>query len=115
MHPAVNALARRGDGCWVGEMFDGVGFLGALAAAGCAPAGRRVYVAGSGGVGRSIGHALAGAGVEALTLHDVDPERAQTLARDIFRRYPAVHVAIAAAVPGETDLVAIARFFGLLT
>lgn len=62
---AVNTLTRR-DGVWEGESTDAEGVVGALAARGIDPRGRRAAVFGCGGAGRAaaLGLAQAGATVE---------------------------------------------------
>ena len=76
----ANALRRHPDGGFEGEMFDGIGFVAALRAAGEDPAGKRVLVVGAGGVGSAIAAALLREGPARLALVDVARERAQALA-----------------------------------
>lgn len=76
---AVNTMRRNPDGSWHGDMCDGLGFVEALRAQGCAPAGRRALLVGAGGAGTAIAHALVLAGVASLALHDADPVRRDTL------------------------------------
>src|SRR5438067_5306459 len=64
----VNTVVRRGD-LLIGESTDGAGFVDALRAdRGFDPAGRRCVVVGSGGAGRAVVLALAGAGAAAVTV-----------------------------------------------
>lgn len=77
---AINAARRRPDGSWVGDMFDGLGYIGALRRHGVDPAGKRVHMIGAGGVARAMAMALAQAGAAALTLRDMDAARAADLA-----------------------------------
>jgi shikimate dehydrogenase len=76
----ANALRRHPGGGFEGEMFDGIGFVAALRAAGEEPAGKRVLVVGAGGVGSAIAAALLREGPARLALVDVAGERAQALA-----------------------------------
>ncbi|MFJ1811385.1 MULTISPECIES: shikimate dehydrogenase family protein [unclassified Streptomyces] len=76
---ATNALRRGADGRWYAENFDGAGFVAGLAAAGHAPAGRRVTLVGAGGAGGAIAAALVLAGVDRLDVVDVDRGRVRTL------------------------------------
>ncbi|MDQ4137093.1 MAG: shikimate dehydrogenase, partial [Pseudomonadota bacterium] len=60
---AVNAVRREPDGRLVGDMFDGLGFVAGLRAAGIEPRGARAYIAGAGGAAKAIAFALVEAGV----------------------------------------------------
>lgn len=77
---AVNAARRTADGRWEGDIFDGVGLLGAVESLGIAPRGLRVGLIGAGGAGSAIAFALAEAAVASLAIVDRDRERAGRLA-----------------------------------
>ncbi len=83
---AINVARRMPDGRWVGDMFDGRGYLGGLKNRGIDPKAKRVHLIGAGGVARAMGMALAQAGVASLTLRDIDASRAQGLADSIRAR-----------------------------
>ncbi|MFO1195090.1 MAG: ThiF family adenylyltransferase [Rhodoferax sp.] len=68
----VNTLRRNPDGSWHGDMFDGLGYVEAMQARGCQPAGRRAMLVGAGGAGSAIAHALVMAGVAELVIFDPD-------------------------------------------
>jgi shikimate dehydrogenase len=89
---AINAARRLPDGRWVGDMFDGLGYVGALRRHGVDPAGKRVHMIGAGGVARAMAMVLAQAGIAALTLRDVAAERAADLARAVSAAFPRVEV-----------------------
>ncbi len=76
---AVNVMRRNADGSWHGDMVDGLGYVQALEAKGCALSGRRALLAGAGGAGTAIAHALLEAGVAELALHDADLARRDAL------------------------------------
>jgi len=76
---SVNLLRRNPDGTWHGDMGDGAGMLGAIAAAGFEVRGKRALLVGAGGAGSAIGLALIEAGVAALALHDGDAARRDRL------------------------------------
>jgi shikimate dehydrogenase len=71
----VNVMRRNPDGGWHGDMFDGVGFVTAMASKGCQPAGKKALLVGAGGAGSAIAHALVMAGVSELAIHDPDAQR----------------------------------------
>lgn len=76
---AVNTLRRNADGSWHGDMFDGLGYVQALASKGCQPQGRRALLVGAGGAGSAIAYSLMTAGVQALAVHDADVVRRDAL------------------------------------
>ena len=76
---AVNVMRRRRDGGWDGDMFDGLGFVQALRDRGADPAGARALIAGAGGAGTAIAHALVCEGLAGLVVHDADPDRRRRL------------------------------------
>ncbi len=80
---AVNAARRTPDGPWIGDMFDGVGLIGAVESLGVAPQGLMVGLIGAGGAGAAIAFALAEAGVEGLIITDQDSGRASKLAEHV--------------------------------
>ncbi len=109
----VNAVRREPDGRLVGDMFDGQGFLIGLRHAGHDPEGRRALLVGAGGAGSAVGFALAGAGVERLTIVDVDAAKADELASAIASACPHVRVDRGPAVPDGHDLVINATPLGM--
>lgn len=75
---AVNTLRRTETG-WQGDMFDGLGHVSALQKAGCVLEGKRALLAGAGGAGSAIAHALVMAGVSELAIHEMDAVRRDSL------------------------------------
>lgn len=76
---AVNAARRSEAGQWVGDMFDGVGLVGAVRALGIDLEGLKVGLIGAGGAGSAIAFALAESGAASLTIFDANPARAERL------------------------------------
>ena len=85
---AINAVRRLADGRWVGDIFDGRGFIAGLMEQGHSIAGRSALLVGAGGAGRAIAFALAEAELAALTLYDIESVKAARLASDIIAVYP---------------------------
>ncbi|WP_108660015.1 shikimate dehydrogenase family protein [Acuticoccus kandeliae] len=110
---AVNALRREADGTWTGEMFDGLGLVNALAAAGVPAAGRRVMLLGAGGAGSAIALSLALAGASAITLHDPETPRAEACADCVRRLAPDCAVTVAAPDIGGADILVNASPVGM--
>lgn len=94
-------------------MFDGVGFVDGLRAAGHDPAGRRSLLVGAGGAGRAIAFALAEAGVTELTIANRTPATAENLAREVHAAYPACRAVHATAEGNGYDLVVNATSLGM--
>src|SRR6201987_153034 len=67
---SCNAILRRPDGSLLGDMFDGEGFVRAVRRKGFVPAGKRILVLGSGGVGSAIAASFAAADAAVIALHD---------------------------------------------
>ncbi|MGE0097340.1 MAG: shikimate dehydrogenase [Hydrogenophaga sp.] len=100
----VNTMRRHPGGGWHGDMFDGLGFVMALRDKGFEPAGRSALLAGAGGAGSAIAHALVTAGVSRLAVHDTDTVRRGTLVERLagLGLCPVDH---ASADPAGFDLV----------
>ncbi|MFX1766850.1 shikimate dehydrogenase [Paraburkholderia sp. A1RI-2L] len=99
---AANTLRRTANGGWHGGMFDGTGFVAALADEGCDPSGKRALLVGAGGAGSAIAQALVNAGVASLDVRDNDGARAGALVERLaMHGRSAVRVA-AADVPAES-------------
>ncbi|HWP95951.1 MAG TPA: shikimate dehydrogenase [Syntrophomonadaceae bacterium] len=81
---AVNVI-QHDHGRLIGHNTDGQGFLAALRAARVPIRGRVLFI-GAGGAARSLGFALARAGVSEITLLDTNRERAHNLAQLIEER-----------------------------
>jgi shikimate dehydrogenase len=105
MAGSCNAVRRMPDGRLQGELFDGEGFVRALRRKGCAIAGARAFVSGAGGVGSAIAASLAEAGVGALSVWDIDRDRASALAIRLAVHHPALEVTTCRDDPSGHDIV----------
>jgi len=77
---AANVLRRNQNGAgWHGDALDGEGHVAGLRKLGCTLKGARALLVGAGGAGSAIAHALVDAGVAALSVHDSDAARRETL------------------------------------
>ena len=109
---AVNILRRTPDGGWRGEMFDGMGFVGAIRKGGCRPEGLRALLVGAGGAASAIGLELLANGVRELAVHDIDAGRRDTLIRRLAETGKAPVLA-GSADPSGFDLIANATPAGM--
>jgi shikimate dehydrogenase len=89
---AVNTVVIREDGTTVGHNTDWSGFLSAFRAGLPGAALRRVVQFGAGGAGSAVAYALLTAGVEHLSLVDVDLERAADRAAELAAMFPGASV-----------------------
>ncbi|CAG0952212.1 shikimate dehydrogenase [Burkholderiales bacterium] len=110
---SCNAVRRDGAGRLVGEMFDGEGFVRGVRRKGCVLDRARALVVGAGGVGSAIAASLAGAGVAAIDLFDVDAAAADALAARLRRHYPAIDVRTGSNDPAGQDVVVNATPLGM--
>lgn len=110
---ACNAVKRTADGRLVGDMFDGAGFVRGVQRKGLNLQGARVLVVGSGGVGCAIAASLAGAGIGAIALYDVNAASAQALGQRLQANYPAIEVSNGSNDPAGMDLVVNATPMGM--
>jgi shikimate dehydrogenase len=110
---ACNAVKRNADGKLVGDMFDGAGFVRGVQRKGLQLSGARVLVVGSGGVGCAIAASLAGAGIGAIHLFDVNATSAQQLGARLKKHYPAIDVQTGSNDPAGYDLVVNATPMGM--
>ncbi|AOF85693.1 shikimate dehydrogenase substrate binding domain protein [Hydrogenophaga sp. RAC07] len=110
---ACNAVKRLPDGRLVGDQFDGAGFVRGVQRKGLNLTGARVLVVGSGGVGCAIAASLAGAGVAAISLFDVNTASAETLGQRIRDHHPAITVSTGSNDPAGFDLVVNATPMGM--
>jgi shikimate dehydrogenase len=102
---AVNVVRREPDGRWVGDMFDGKGFVAGMRRGGHEPKARRVLQLGAGAVGCAIAFALAEAGVGSLAVHDVEPGRAQALVDRLAASYPQLELHVGLVDPATCELL----------
>ncbi len=110
---ACNAVKRAPDGRLLGDMFDGAGFVRGVQRKGLELKGARCLVVGSGGVGSAIAASLAGAGIAAISLYDVNSPAAEGLAQRLRTHYPAIEVATGSNDPAGLDLVVNATPMGM--
>lgn len=110
---ACNALLLRPDGTWLGDQFDGAGFVRGLLRKGRTLRGARVIVSGAGGVGSAIAASLAAEGVAQLSLFDTCAASAEGLAERLRAHYPQLVVQTGSNDPAGFDVVVNATPLGM--
>ncbi len=110
---ACNAVKKLADGRLVGDMFDGAGFVRGVQRKGFDLTGKRVLVVGTGGVGCAIAASLAGAGIAAISLFDVNTASAEALGQRLKQNYPQIDVRTGSNDPADHDLVVNATPMGM--
>jgi len=110
---SCNAVLLREDGSLVGDMFDGAGFTRGVERKGKNLKDARALVVGTGGVGCAIAASLAGAGVSAMGLYDVNGASADALAGRLRDNYPKMEVKTGSNDPTGYDVVVNATPLGM--
>ena len=110
---ACNAVKKGADGRLVGDMFDGAGFVRGVQRKGFDLQGQRALVVGTGGVGSAIAASLAGAGIAAISLFDVNTAGCEALAQRLKDHYPKIAVQTGSNDPSGHDLVVNATPMGM--
>ena len=110
---ACNAVKRLPDGRLVGDMFDGAGFVRGVQRKGFDLTGKRALVVGTGGVGCAIAASLAGAGIAAISLFDVNTAGCEALAKRLKDNHPQIEVRTGSNDPAQHDLVVNATPMGM--
>ncbi len=110
---ACNAVKRLADGRLVGDMFDGAGFVRGVQRKGFDLTAKRVLVVGTGGVGCAIAASLAGAGIAAISLFDVNTASCNALAQRLKINHPQIDVRTGSNDPAGHDLVVNATPMGM--
>ena len=110
----VNAVRIEPDGRLIGETFDGVGMVKAIAAQRVLDANTLVLLVGAGGVGRAIAVALALAGAGYVAIANRTQGKADELAQTVRCAAPACAVEARAGFdPAAFDIVINATSLGL--
>lgn len=103
---AVNVVRRERNGTWTGDMYDGLGLVGAVRQTGFDPKGKRAMVLGAGGAGSAIADAIAEAGAAAVTVFDLDRGKADALVDRLAKAHGNCRIVTGpAAVEGQDLLV----------
>ena len=110
---ACNAIRLRDDGRWIGDQFDGEGFVRGVRNKGFRLEGCKAIVTGAGGVGSAIAASLAGAGIAAITLFDRDAAMAEALGQRLREHYPGLEVRTGSNDPAGHDLIVNATPLGM--
>jgi shikimate dehydrogenase len=111
---ALNALARRNNGTWTGEMFDGMGCVQAFARRGLALRGKSVLLIGLGGAGGAIAAAVASEQPLRMHIWDLEPQRCQQSAQVIARLSPHTQVHVGPPDLAGVDVLMNASPVGML-
>ena len=109
----ANAVRRQADGRFLCENFDGAGFVAAMAENGHRIEDRKVLIVGTGGAGASIAFCVAEAGAAALSLYDIEPDRARRVAEGVRRAFSSCRVTVGGPDPVGHDIVVNATPVGM--
>ena len=110
---AVNTVVNR-NGILTGHNTDTYGFVRSLREkADFDPRGKTVLLLGAGGAARAAAFALAGEGVERLTIANRTVTRAESLAEDVGETLPKIDAVPLANVSGDVDLIVNSTSIGM--
>lgn len=110
---AANVVQRRPDGLFVGANFDGKGFLQSIEDAFGPAKGHSVYIAGAGGVARSIAFSFAQAGASRIAIFNRSKDKAAALIDALLRDYPGIEIGVGGSEPDGFDIAVNATSLGL--
>jgi shikimate dehydrogenase len=110
---SCNAVRRDHEGCLVGDMFDGEGFVRGAARRGRTLKGKRVLVVGSGGVGSAIAASSAATGAAEIALYDVSQAAMEAVADRLAQSYPKLKITSGSNDPDGFDVVINATPLGM--
>ncbi len=102
----ANVVRRHADGTLEGDILDGVGFVAAARANGCAPEGKTAAVIGAGGVASAIANALCENGVARLSIQDVDTTKQDKLIATLRATFPKIEISGGITRVDDLDLLA---------
>jgi len=102
----ANVVRRNADGTLEGEILDGVGFVAAARANGCAPEGKAAAVIGAGGVASAIANSLCENGVTRLSIQDVDTSKQDRLIATLRAAFPKIEIKAGIDRIDDLDLLA---------
>ena len=110
---AVNSIRVEPDGRWIGDMFDGIGYVNGLIKNGHQPENKSFLLVGAGGAGAAISIALADVGVQRLRIVDIDQGKVERIITNVRANYPGVEIDTGPVIPAEFDVVANATPLGM--
>lgn len=109
----TNILRRKKDGSWHGDMTDGIGFCRAIEQTGTKIQDRTALLIGAGGAGSAIGLSLLDRGLSALSIFDIDQDRASKLAGLLQTKYPGIVDTVTTPQPAGSEIIAHASPTGM--
>jgi shikimate dehydrogenase len=110
---AVNVARRELDNSWTGDMFDGLGLVGAIRQAGFDAKGKRAIVMGAGGAGTAIVDAIAEAGAASIVVFDLDQRKATDITARLGAAHSGCRITVGAPHVQDADLLVNATPVGM--
>ncbi len=111
---AINALARRPDGQWAGEIFDGLGCVEGFRRRGYNLKDKSVMLIGLGGAGSAICAAIAAEQPRAMRIFDLDAARGERMATAVRQISPETQVVVGTPTVQDMDVLFNASPVGML-
>ena len=101
------------DGRFIGDMVDGLGFMGAVKTRGLSMGGKRAAIIGGGGAGAAIAQAIAESGADEIVIKELNTERHRFLERLLKNTNPGMKISFELTSLEGFDLVVNATPVGM--
>ncbi|WP_253949009.1 shikimate dehydrogenase [Mangrovicoccus sp. HB161399] len=102
---SVNVIHKDGDGRFIGDNVDGIGYLDGIRKLGFEVAGKRALLVGAGGAGSAVAYEILDRGASYLAIADLDDARLSRIIRALEEKFPG-RVGTGSDDPSGFDLVA---------
>lgn len=108
-----NVIRRDSKGLLYGDMLDGNGLALSLLERGINIEGSRVYLAGTGGAGSAIAHAMAVRNPAELIIYNRTQEKSAALVNNLSSLFPGISIKVGYHIPEEVDIAINATSLGM--
>jgi len=108
-----NVIRRDNKGMLYGDMLDGEGFAWSLLDRGINIEGSKVYLAGTGGAGSAIAHAIAERKPSELTIYNRTQEKSIALINKLSVLFPQIKIKAGTSVPEQVNIAINATSLGM--